>query len=414
MEPNHKIIKALDSIGLRIEPSASLSRSHILTALNIGRSIMDALVDSPLAIVLLDGIRRAFNPIPKRSRRAVMLRRAAGKSAIDCALFLGVEHTLIMSFERTGHGLSDLDIAALEAWLGRSSRKLASQAVANAIGVDLAAYERFETKRHPLDWSALNRLDQWLNEIVRRTMGQARYAVFPIRRLSERHQIAWDDVVRQLPNVFHRILIPLIQASMLDNVRFSLIGSNDRTLFPSLPHDLWIPSNARIPVGAPSPDILCHIWAPPDHPPIRQFFMGQWVVFAVLSRAIETARRMHVSLEFEINPLVVKAGGENGVAVPVRCDSVITVEGKPFIMESVTSRHFENQREAVRRMKTVLAPLIGSPQQVIGVLLNPPVDEERRRFVDIDDESVTLVSIHEAPSLFEDLLARHTSEQEEE
>lgn len=410
MEPNHTIIKALDSIGLRIEPSASLPRSYALTALNIGRSIMDALVDSPLAIVLLDGVRRAFNPIPNRSRRAVMLRRAAGKSAIDCALFLGVEHSLIMSFERTGHGLSDLDIAALEAWLGRSSRKLDPQAVANAIGVDLTAYERFETKRRPLDPSALDRLDQWLNEIVRRTMGQARYAVFPIRRLSERHQMAWDDVVHQLPDVFHHVLVPLIQASMLDNVRFSLIGGNDRTLFPALPHDLWIPSNARIPVGAPSPDILCHIWAPPDHPPIRQFFMGQWVVFAVLSRAIETAQRMRVSLEFEVNPLVRKAGnGENGVVAPVRCDSVIAIEGKPFIMESVASRHLENQREAVRRMETVLAPLIGSPQQVIGVFLNPPADEERRRFADINKESVTLVSIHEAPSLFESLLAHHTS-----
>ncbi|MGB9755072.1 hypothetical protein [Roseiflexus castenholzii] len=396
---------ALDRAGLRIEPSPLWSPSFMRTALHVGRAMMETLRDSPLALVFLEGFKRAFHPLPNRSRRVVMLRRAAGKSPAECARFLGVDPTALRDFERTGRGVRDIDIAALEAWLGRASRHLAPHVVADAIGVDPATYLQFETNRHPLAPSALTRLDQWLSEIVRRSMGKARYAVFPLRRLSERNQLAWDDVAAQLPDVFHRMLSPLIQAAMLDNVRFSLIGGHDHPWKESLPHDLWIPSHERIPSGAPTPDVLCHLWAPPDHPDIRQFFLGQWVVFAALSVAIETAQRMQGALAFEVSPLVVPSGGDDAIVMPVRCDSVLCINGTLFLLEGVTSRHRENQREAVRRMTTVLAPLIGSPPHVIGILVDPRVDPPMA----IGADPVTVVSIRDVPALFESLFARHPS-----
>lgn len=355
----------LDACGVRVIGLEQVRADVEALFLDLGDRIAAAIQRWPLTLAVMDAVKHPLNPPPVRARRMVMLRRQARRTVDEVAARLGRTVEEVRTFEHTGRGLSDAELAAIESWLGRLVDDCTPGEMAAVLGIAESDYRRYEQHGTGLTEAQVAILDAWLTRRAE-VIGAPLYGATPLRRIAARYGVDWSGIIGQLRAVYDAVLAPLVAAGVLDGVRLSRIGSldpDDDAL--RIPPDIWTPEAGRAPPGAPTPDVLLHLWAAPD-PLVKRYLSGQWLTYAVLARLRAHPRAAGLDILHDLVVSLPLLGQERQTAINV----VAAGAGGALAVETITMRQSDQVRRHVRHAAEVLGALTADPRRRIVVVMD--------------------------------------------
>ena len=356
-----RIAAHLERAGVRVVSLEAAAPEVERVLLDLGDRLWRAIQRWPLTLAIMDAVKLSLNPPPSRARRMVLLRRQARVSVEEIAARIGRTAEDVRRFEHTGRGLSASEVARVEVWLGRLADGRDPGALAMRLGLSEAEYLQYERGDGALSAEQRDALESWLTRQAM-VIGAPLYGAAPMRRLAWRYGVGWEGVRRQMRPVCDEVVTPLIDAGLLDAVRVSRIGAVEADL--ELPDALWTPEPGRAPPGAPTPDLLLHLWVAP-HPLVKRFLTGQWLTYAVLARIRALKSGGDLEALHDVVVTLPLSGGERRTAVSL----IAAVPGGLAAVETISLRQREQVRQAVRRAAEVLECIAVDPRRRIAVVL---------------------------------------------